>query len=198
MLRSLASPIKISSLPGKPRHGAYRHDQVAALYLELRAPLGASLRRWKLPAEEVEDIVQEAFVRLLVSGPDDLKAENTRYWLFRVAHNLAIDLRRSGWKNLFDSQANFDVLLSAYPSPHSNPERIYLDQEQWDLVRDNLARLTPRQQHAIYLRIIGFSYKAIADQLKGTANSVGELIRRGLKRLGANGSSEAANGNSNA
>jgi RNA polymerase sigma factor (sigma-70 family) len=180
----LASPIKISSPLGKPLHGAHRRDQVAALYLELRAPLTASLRRWKLPAEEVEDIVQETFVRLLVSGPEDLKAENTRFWLFRVAHNLAIDLQRSGWRNLLDSQANFDLLLSAHPSPDSNPERIYLNQEQWELVRDNLARLTPRQQHAIHLRIVGFSYKAIAHQLKGTTNSVGELIRRGLKRLG--------------
>ena len=179
----MASPIKISPPLGKLLHSAHRHDQVAAFYLELRAPLTASLRRWKLPAEEVEDIVQETFVRLLVSGPDDLNAENTRYWLFRVAHNLAIDLLRSGWRNLLDSQVNSDVLLLAHPSPHSNPERIYLDQEQWELVRDNLAKLTLRQQHAIYLRIIGFSYKAIAHQLKGTTNSVGELIRRGLKRL---------------
>jgi RNA polymerase sigma-70 factor (ECF subfamily) len=180
----LASPLKISSPLGKPLHGAYRHDQVTAFYLELRAPLSASLRRWRLPAEEVEDIVQETFVRLLVSGPDDLDAENTRYWLFRVAHNLAIDILRSGWRNLQDFQANSDALILAHPSPHSNPERIYLDQEQWELVRDNLAKLTLRQQHAIYLRIIGFSHKAIAHQLKGTTNSVGELIRRGLKRLG--------------
>jgi len=187
----LASPVKISSALGKPRPGSFRQEQVAAFYLELRAPLSASLRRWKLPAEEVEDIVQETFVRLLVSGPEDLKAGNTRYWLFRVAHNLAIDLRRSAWRNLLDSQAKVDVLLLAHPHPHSNPEKIYLAQEQWQMVRDNLAKLTPRQQHAICLRIIGFSYKAIAHQLKGTTNGVGELIRRGLKRLGANGNSNA-------
>lgn len=156
---------------------------MAALYLELRAPLIASLRRWKLPVEEVEDIVQDAFVRLLAQGPDDLKKENARYWLFRVAHNLAIDRQRSGWHNFQDSQANFDVLLSARPSPHFNPEKIYLAQEQRRAVQKNLAKLTPRQQHAIYLRIIGFSYKAIAHQVKGSTNSVGELIRRGLKRL---------------
>jgi RNA polymerase sigma-70 factor, ECF subfamily len=154
------------------------------LYLELRAPLSASLRRWKLSAEEVEDIVQDAFLRLLSHGPADLKAENARYWLFRVAHNLAIDHQRSGWRNLLDAQVNFDLLLSARPSPHSNPEKAYLDHELRRAVQNNLAKLTPRQQHAIYLRIVGFSYKAIADQLKGTSSSVGELIRRGLKRLG--------------
>ncbi|HXZ32062.1 MAG TPA: RNA polymerase sigma factor [Terriglobales bacterium] len=185
----MASPIKISSALGKPRPGTFRQEQVAAFFLELRAPLGASLQRWKLSDQEVEDIVQETFVRLLVSGPKDLKAENARYWLFRVARNLAIDLRRSGWRNLLDSRANFDVLLSTHPGPHSNPEKIYLAQEQWQMVRDNLDRLTARQQHAIYLRTIGLSYKAIAHQLRGTSNSVSELVRRGLKRLGANGNS---------
>ena len=182
----MASPIKISSALGKPQPGNIRQEQVAAFYRELRAPLSASLRRWKLADQEVEDIVQETFVRLWVSGPKDLDVENARYWLFRVAHNLAIDLRRSGWRNLLDSQANFDVLLSAHPGPHSNPEKIYLAQEEWRRVRDNLAKLTQRQQHAIYLRITGLSYKAIAHQLRGTSNSVSELVRRGLKRLGAN------------
>jgi RNA polymerase sigma-70 factor (ECF subfamily) len=185
----LASQIKISSVVGKPRPGASCRDDIAAFYREFRAPLCASLRRWKLAEEEVEDIVQETFVRLLANGPEDLNAENARYWLFRVAHNLAIDLRRSGWRNLLDAQANFDFLVSVRPSADCDPEKIYLAQEQWRAVRDNLAKLTPRQQHAIYLRIIGFSYRAIAYRLRGTTNSVSELIRRGLKRLGANGNS---------
>jgi RNA polymerase sigma factor (sigma-70 family) len=142
------------------------------------------LRRWKLPPEEVEDLVQETFVRLLSHGPADLKAENTRYWLFRVAHNLAIDRQRSGWSNLLDSRANFDMLLSDHPSPDFDPEKIYLDGEQWRVVQDNLAKLTPRQRHAIHLRITGLSHKAIANQLNATTNGVAELIRRGLKRLG--------------
>ncbi|MFZ0310897.1 MAG: sigma-70 family RNA polymerase sigma factor [Candidatus Sulfotelmatobacter sp.] len=183
----MSSSIKISPAAAKPWPGSFRQDQVAALYVELRAPLSASLRRWKLPAEEMEDIVQDTFLRLLSHGPADLKAENARYWLFRVAHNLAIDRRRSGWWNSLDLEADFELLLSTHPSPHFNPEKIYLNQELQKAVQSNLAKLTPRQQHAIYLRIVGFSYKAIADQLKGTSNSVGELIRRGLKRLGEMG-----------
>lgn len=175
-------------MEAQPWPVSFRQDEVAALYVELRAPLNASLRRWQLPVEEMEDIVQDTFVRLLSHGPEDLTAENARYWLFRVAHNLAIDRRRSGWWNSLDFEADFDLLLSTQPSPHFNPEKIYLDHELQRTVQSNLAKLTPRQQHAISLRIVGFSYKAIADQLKGTSNSVGELVRRGLKRLGEMGS----------
>jgi RNA polymerase sigma-70 factor, ECF subfamily len=155
--------------------------------MELRSPLCASLRRWRLPVGEAEDIVQEAFVRLLSHGPEDLNPERVRYWLFRVVHNLAIDRQRSEWRNLMDSQANFDVLISTTPSPNLDPEKIYLRSEQWRMVQDNLAKLTPRQQDAMRLRAIGLSYKAIADQLKGTTSSVAELIRRGVKRLGEKG-----------
>jgi RNA polymerase sigma factor (sigma-70 family) len=190
----LAFPIKISPsyfpprpvAVAQPRSGAIPHDRIADYYVELRSSLRSSLRRWKLPDEEVEDLVQETFVRLLSHGPEDLNAETARYWLFRVAHNLAIDRRRSGWRNLLDSQTNFDVFLSARPSPNFDPEKIYLQREQWRIVQENLAKLTPRQRHAIRLRITGYSYKAIAVQLQGTTNSVAELIRRGLKRLGEN------------
>lgn len=160
---------------------------MADFYRELRGPLSASLRRWKLPAEEVEDIVHETFLRFLSNSPADLKEENARYWLFRVAHNLAIDRQRSGWQNLLDTTVDFDTLLSSRASRRFDPEKICLDEEQRRAVRSSLAKLTPRQQQAIYLRIVGFSYKAIALQLKGTANSVAELIRRGLKRLGEMG-----------
>jgi RNA polymerase sigma factor (sigma-70 family) len=168
----------------KPRPAPIPQEQIAAFYLELRSPLCASLRRWKLPADEVEDLVQETFVRLMAHGPEDLKAENARYWLFRVAHNLAIDRQRSGWSNLIDGQADIDVLLSARPSGSLDPEKVLLVGEQLLFVQQNLEKLTPRQRHAIHLRISGLTYKAIAHQLRGTTTSVAELIRRGLKRLG--------------
>lgn len=168
----------------KSRPVRFSQDQVAIFYLELRSPLCASLRRWKLTAEETEDIVQETFVRLLTHAPGDLKPENVRYWLFRVAQNLAIDRLRSGWRSLLDAQVDADMLLALRASPNFNPEKIYLDGERLRVVKDNLAKLTPRQQHAIHLRSTGLSHKAIARQLKATTNSVSELIRRGLKRLG--------------
>jgi RNA polymerase sigma factor (sigma-70 family) len=188
----LAAPIKIPCAALKSRQGAFGEEQLEAFYVELRAPLSYSLRRWKLPAEEIEDIVHETFLRLLSHGPEDLKVENARFWLFRVAHNIAIDRRRSGWANFLDSQANFDNLLSARPSPSFNPEKIYLDREQWQVVQDNLALLTPLQRQAIYMRIIGLSHKAIAVKLKGTTKSVAELIRRGLKRLQEKGTTSRA------
>ena len=183
----MASPIKMSSAVERVRAGTFARDQVAAFYIELRSPMCASLLRRKLPADEVEDIVQESFVRLLCHGPENLKSEEVRYWLFRVAHNLAIDRQRSGWRSLLDSQTDIDTVIPTYPSAGSDPEKTYLNREQWELVQGSLARLTPLQRHAIRLRIAGLSYKAIAHRLKGTTNSVGELIRRGLKRLGETG-----------
>jgi RNA polymerase sigma-70 factor (ECF subfamily) len=177
-------------LPGLPatamaglRRGPFSRDQVADFYRELQSPLSAFLRRQNLSAEDAEDIVHESFVRLLSQAPEDLHEDNVRYWLFRVAHNLAIDRQRAQWRSA-ESDIDFDLVLAAVPSPAGNPEKFLFDREQWRLVKYNLARLTPLQRRAIHLRITGLSYKAIARRLNGTAPSIAELVRRGLKRLG--------------
>lgn len=164
--------------------GRLSREEVATVYRELRSPLGAFLRRQNVALEDVEDVVQEAFVRLLAQGHEDLQLENVRYWLFRVAHNLAIDRQRAKWKNFLEPQADFDTVLAAVPSPAFNPEKDFSDREQWQVVKQNLAKLTPLQRRAIRLRIAGLSYKAIARRLNATAPSIAELVRRGLKRLG--------------
>ena len=38
-----------------------------------------------------QDIAQETFMRLYRLGPDSLPPEETRFWLFRVARNLALN-----------------------------------------------------------------------------------------------------------
>ena len=41
-----------------------------------------------------EDIVQEALLRALESGVPDRPVQNPEGWLFRIAHNLALDFLR--------------------------------------------------------------------------------------------------------
>ena len=66
------------------------------LYRRVARPLWAYLRRLTGDAALADDLMQEAFTRLLVQAapPEDDAAQ--RAWLFRVATNLAIDgLRRA-------------------------------------------------------------------------------------------------------
>lgn len=167
----------------KSKSQTFPHEHVALIYESLRPSLYASLRQHRLATEDIEDIVQEAFLRLLDRFPDNLLADNARSWLFRVAYNLAIDFRRSGWKSGSDAQTNFEVDISRVPDERLNPEQTYLFAERRGRLQKHLEMLSPRQRQAISLRITGLSCMEIAELLNSTPHSVEELIRRGAKRL---------------
>ena len=153
------------------------------LYLVLRPSLVANLRQKGLSVEDLEDVIQEAFLRLIHRAPKDLQPDSVRYWLLRVAYNLVIDLRRSEQNCFLDTRVVFDHVISAIPSKAFNPEELYLYSEKWQSHEFEISPLTPRQRQAMHLRISGLSHKDIAAHLKTTIHNVEELIRRGLKRL---------------
>jgi RNA polymerase sigma-70 factor (ECF subfamily) len=80
----------------------------------LRPTLHRYCARMVGSALDGEDIVQEAMLRVLESGVPDRPIENPEGWLFRIAHNLALDfLRRRA--RLVDTQSDYDVDLIAHP-----------------------------------------------------------------------------------
>src|SRR5688572_25158772 len=70
-------------------------DRILRLYDEVRPSLLAYLLGLGLPALEAEDIIQEAVVRLTHHLLERRSETNLRGWLFKVAHNLYADERRS-------------------------------------------------------------------------------------------------------
>ena len=65
-----------------------------ALAGELRPELHRYCARLMSPVIDGEDVVQNTFARALVAL-DELQEAPSRAWLFRIAHNRALDLLRS-------------------------------------------------------------------------------------------------------
>ena len=61
---------------------------------QLRAKLHRYCARMVGSVLDGEDIVQEALLRALESGAAERPIENPEGWLFRIAHNLALDFLR--------------------------------------------------------------------------------------------------------
>ena len=71
-------------------------DALEAIFLDLRTPVFTVLFRLTGNRELAEDLTQEVFLRLWQTPPGP-EVRAPRAWLFRVAHNLALDaLRRPG------------------------------------------------------------------------------------------------------
>ena len=124
-----------------------------------------------------EDVAQETFVRLMRKAPDwQSGGANLRTWLFRVALNLCIDIKRSKQAEPMDT-------ADSLPDPVGSEqidERIDLERA----VQSAIAELPDRQQTAIVLvHYEGFSGTEAAEALDITVEALESLLARGRRRL---------------
>ncbi|MBI5434986.1 MAG: RNA polymerase sigma factor [Planctomycetes bacterium] len=139
-----------------------------------------------------EDVVQEAFLRLLEKPPampeeargnELLERAHLRSWLHKVTRNLCMDTLRSETRRRAreESVASHDV---------SRDGRSGGDlAEQLDTraaVERELAKLPADQREVLVLRLLGErSYKEIAEITGKKIGTVGWLVSEGLKALSA-------------
>src|SRR5436309_2254433 len=131
-----------------------------------------------LPPGRAEDAVQQAFLNAysaISSGDTDLKL---RPWLYRIAHNSALNLlRQNGWNHeQLDEQ--FDGVL--------RPDQAVETRERIRSLVASVQELPERQRDAIVLRELeGRSYDEIAVALGVSDGAVRQLLNRARTSLRA-------------
>jgi RNA polymerase sigma-70 factor (ECF subfamily) len=128
-------------------------------------------------AARAEDVAQETFVRLMRKAPDwESGGATLRTWLFRVALNLCIDIKRS---RKFEPIDTADMLPDPIGTEQTDA-RIDLER----IVRGAIAALPERQQTAIVLvHYEGFSGTEAADALGITVEALESLLARARRAL---------------
>jgi RNA polymerase sigma-70 factor (ECF subfamily) len=105
------------------------------------------------------EVAQEALLRLYTAGPDRVTAGEERFWVYRVATNIALnEVRRVAVRRRLAGAA---TLLFGHRSidPHEEAER----RERDRALADALERLPARRRAALLLRERdGMSYDEIA------------------------------------
>jgi RNA polymerase sigma factor (sigma-70 family) len=129
-----------------------------------------------LPPERAEDVVQQAFVKAYDAMHRDGAELNLRPWLYRIAHNTALNaLRDRGLRH-----DELDERLDGVERPDQALERS-------QGLRDVLVAvqaLPERQRDAILLRELeGRSYEEIALALGVTDGAVRQLLNRARNSL---------------
>jgi RNA polymerase sigma-70 factor (ECF subfamily) len=120
--------------------------------------------------QDADDIVQEAFLRLLRSGPASDDGEQARRFLFRVASNLVVDR----WR-----RARRDVHQNARTAPAITPPHA-----EGDDVARTFAELSPRDRALLWLAYVEEdSHEEIAASLGVGRTSVKVLLFRAKQRL---------------
>jgi RNA polymerase sigma-70 factor (ECF subfamily) len=152
---------------------------VAALYLEhaeeLRAFLIGVLRSGELAGE----VLQATFAKAVESG-HTAREESLKGWLFRVAYNEAMLVRRR--QQLHGKSIR--KLAWGRPEQHETPDDHLTRWETVARVRKALEELPPEQQQVVRMRIYEEkTFAAIADELSVPLGTVLTRMRLALGKL---------------
>jgi RNA polymerase sigma-70 factor, ECF subfamily len=155
-------------------------EKIVELYQTMGPALLGYVRQFVGSAAAAEDIVQTAFLKTF----DEMqrgKILNLRAWLYRVAHNLAIDQLR---RNRNEETAVTGWFLQR-TEPRSAPsaEENAIRQQRISHV---LKSLNDRERGCLMLRAGGFSYAEIGEVLGMSSKAVSVYLVRGLKKVRGN------------
>ena len=153
--------------------------EATTLYRELRKPLLRYLVCLGLSADEAQDVVQDAFVSLhrhLASGGSQ---ENTRSWLYRVAHNGARN-RQHSYDRRFGKSLDCHLDSIAH---EATPEQVVLEKEKFRRLGKAILLLTESERECLLLRAGGLRYREIAEVLGIPTSTVSDTVDRAIKKL---------------
>ena len=165
-------------------------DRVREVYEEHQSALGRFLIGVLRDESAAADALQTTFARLLEKGHMVQQQESLKSWLFRVAFNEAMLIRRKesisrkhaenvAWKAQvqFGADKGIDQRLSQ--SVH-----YAIQQEEIERVREALTRLPESQREVVEKRIYdGLKFREIADELDVPLGTVLARMQAGLKKL---------------
>ena len=161
------------------RNSSALKQRVAKVFELLRDPVYRYLLRVLENQHEAEDLTQEVFLRLYIYLHKGQTVANIRAWVFRVAHNLAIDQQKR--KIQFEPMNSDGWDQPCDPAPGA--EQRVLTGERHTMLRHALASLSTPERHCLELRAEGLSYKEIADILDMRMPTLVKYLGRIIQKL---------------
>lgn len=147
------------------------------LLAEIRPKLHRYCARMVGSTVEGEDIVQDAMIKAIDALPEVGAIENPGGWLFRIAHNTALDhLRRHAREPAIQLTEDLNMVVAEQPSEHGD-----------DIAVASLRtflRLPALQRSAVILKdVLGHSIEEISSITGATPAAAKSALQRGRERL---------------
>jgi RNA polymerase sigma factor (sigma-70 family) len=172
------TPVHLGGLPDEDLVRLAREGDEAAfdaIVRRYRAPLQAYCRRW-LDVHRAEEVVQHTLMKAFICVRDDERPLVLRPWLYRVAHNAAlnaVEKKGSDWEQLDE---NYDGV--------PQPPQIAEQRARFLGIVGEIGALPSRQREALLLNEFeGRCYADIAAELGTSESGVRGLLRRARRQL---------------
>ena len=144
---------------------------------DVRPKLHRYCARMTGSAVDGEDIVQDALIKALVALPSVGVLDNPEGWLFRIAHNTALDfLRRRARGPMMQNNEALDMINA--------PDFPDQDHEVATMSLRTFMRLPPLQRSAVILKdVLGHSLEEVASITGASEAAAKSALQRGRVRL---------------
>lgn len=164
--------------------GTLRLEQKVTRYFEqLRDPVYRYLVAVFGHRTQAEEITQEAFLQLYRALRNGQSIANIRAWVFRVAHNLAINQIKGQQFIAPLDDDTWEQLSRTLQATGANPEEKLLRQERFKRLHAAIARLTLAERQCLHLRTKGLRYREMAEILGLSTTTVAETLYRVIQKL---------------
>lgn len=150
-----------------------------ALMVKYQRRIARHVARYVQRAGDVEEVVQDAFIRAY-RGLGSFRAESTFYsWLYRVATNAAFSFLKRSRSPEVSLEEREDGGFEPGVTDEQTPERVLMARQIGDAVERAMTRLQPELAEALVLyEVEGKSYKEIAQMLGTPIGTVRTRIFR--------------------
>jgi RNA polymerase sigma-70 factor, ECF subfamily len=144
---------------------------------ELRPKLHRYCARMTGSVVDGEDVLQDALVKAIEAFPQDSSISHPEGWVFRIAHNAALDfLRRRARQDAARSDEDPDMLV--------DPVTVAEDREVAAVSLRTFMRLPVGQRSStILMDVLGYSLEEIAGIMDSSIPTVKAALHRGRTRL---------------
>jgi RNA polymerase sigma factor (sigma-70 family) len=157
-------------------------DNIGSVFVSIRGSLGRAVRHI-VPPKEIEDIVQETYVRVCQVGAER-EIRSPRSFMFKTAHNLALDFVKRAETRLSDSldDGEDDLLLGRQPLVDGTLDQVCSD-EEFALFCEAVRYLPVQSRRAFVLKkVYGYTQREIAKVMRISERTVEKHISNGIKR----------------
>jgi RNA polymerase sigma-70 factor (ECF subfamily) len=155
-------------------------DGFLALVDHLRPELHRYCARMTGSIIDGEDVVQDTLARAYFALPELEQLPPLRAWLFRIAHNRALDFRRRYDQRMSDDTA----VIEEVPDDGVLPDDRLAREEAIRAAVSRFIELVPLQRSCVVLKdVLGHSAEEIATLLDLSVPAVRAALHRGRARL---------------
>ena len=154
-----------------------QHD-FGNIYREIRSSLLRYASRYFKRPQEIEDVVQEAFLNV-IEAQQDRTINQPSHYLYRTTKNLALKEIAKSANKLTDLVG--DLPLEVVSMTGSSLQDDFEAKERLDLLCQAIRELPPKCQRAFVLRrVYGYSQKEIAEEMGISVKTVEIHLTRAI------------------